>query len=114
MARLKGSKNKASFEFMQRFDELARDNIDPLKLMFQVAAGKADEPNKPVNDGDSSVLQPSINAPAFRVMAAKELLGLRYPKLKAIEIKDETEDQQLEISWLDDEEPDALEHQDDD
>ncbi len=100
MARPTGSKNKNTFEFFKRFDDLCQEHIDPLVLMFQIAAGKAKE-KQDIVKGDSGILQPSINSPSFRAMAAKELLCYRYPRLKAVEIREEIDDTQLEISFLD-------------
>ena len=96
MARPVGAMSSDRLEFFQRFDVLAKQHVDPLKLMFQIAQG---DPRQ-VGRGWEKM---------HRLIAARELLNYRYPKLKAIETTLDTEDKQLTITWLnDDGDPDSL------
>lgn len=87
MPRPAGSKNIATFEFAKRFDDLCKKHIDPLVLMFKIASGK----DKEVGDWGQD----------HRIEASKTLLNYRYPKLKAVEVFDDTDKQPLLIGWVD-------------
>ena len=94
MPRTKGAVNKGTLEFLQAYDKLAKRYIDPLELMFAIAA--KDPALKRNLEADEQITMQQ------RAFAAKELLSYRYPRLKAIELKEEKENTQLEIGWLDD------------
>lgn len=103
MARAVGSKNRNTYEFFARYDKLCTENIDPLQLMFQICAGKAEEVESltVLDEKGTPAIYKSINDAGFRVEAAKQLLSYRYPKLKSVELKTEQEDTQMDIGWLD-------------
>jgi hypothetical protein len=87
MARKEGSKNRNTLDFYQRFDKLCKTHGDPLILMFKIAGNKDSKISK---DFD----------PSHRLEAAKQLLSYRYPRLKAIEVDNKSDDKQIEITWL--------------
>jgi len=94
MPRTKGSLNKGTIDFLQAYDRLAAKYIDPLELMFAIASNDKGLQSELVEGEQITLSQ--------RSFAAKELLGYRYPRLKAIELQAEKENTQLEIGWLDD------------
>jgi len=87
MARTKGALNQATANFFARFDKYALTYVDPLELIFQVAA-KSPKAGRGWDNG-------------HRMTAAQTLMQYRYPRLKALEITDSTEKQSIQISWLD-------------
>jgi len=67
MARRKGIKNTSTTEFYQYYDELCEIYGDPLEVLF-------DMQGDPLIDDD------------VRIKAAKELIGYRHAKRRAIEV----------------------------
>lgn len=83
-----GSSNVRTIDFFRRFDELSKQHIDPLEFMFKIAA-------KSSGAGRGWTAN-------HRITAAQTLLAYRYPKLKTVEIMDNSESAKVQISWLDD------------
>lgn len=93
MARPVGSLNKSNSDFIQHFDKLSKKHIDPLVLMFKIAA---DDPDVQQVDSEGKLRPVRLE---FRSEAAKQLLKYRYPQLKAVEVKEALKDKQLTIAW---------------
>jgi len=87
MSRPEGSANKRHLEFLKRFEALAAQYVDPMELLFQVAA-KSPKAGKGWDTG-------------HRLSSAQTLMGFRYPKLRALEITEANETPKIQISWLD-------------
>jgi hypothetical protein len=96
MARPHGSASTDRIEFFKKFDKLAKDHIDPLMFMFEVCKGES-KSTEPVT---GKVTRTDWEK-QFRLQAGRELIGYRYPKLKAIEQAIDVGDGQLSITWLD-------------
>ena len=95
MARPLGATNEARVEFFIKFDKLARDHVDPLRLMFEISKGRT-----------SANVEAGIKSEKWekhlRFQAARELVSYRYPKLKATEQSIDVGDGQLTINWITD------------
>lgn len=87
MARPVGATGVKTQDFLKRFEEYSRTYVDPMELLFQIAA-------KHKNAGKSW-------DNSHRLSAASTLMSYRYPRLKALEITDATETPKIQISWLD-------------
>ena len=84
MARTKGSRNKKTTSFLERWDQLSRKHGDPAEYLFQVMTNTVP---KETHDGRT------------RVAAAVTLMQYRYPRLKATEISLGEGRGQLQLSW---------------
>jgi hypothetical protein len=87
MGRPAGALNQANRQFFERFDKYCQNYIDPLELLFQVAAK-----SRKAGTGWET---------GHRMTAAQTLMQYRYPRLKALEISDGTNTPAIQISWLD-------------
>ncbi len=87
MSRTIGSTNSRTIDFIARFDKYSRDYVDPMELLFQVAAKHKDAGRGWEN--------------GHRLQAAQCLMQYRYPRLKALEIVDAADTPRVQISWLD-------------
>lgn len=66
--RQKGAKNKATLEFKDKWDALAKKYGDPIEALFKMSFDKELDQ-------------------AHRITALKEVCAYRYPKLKSVEHK---------------------------
>ena len=87
MSRTLGAANRNNIEFLKKFDAFSRAYIDPMELLFQIASK-----SKKCGTGWSN---------SERLSSASTLMQYRYPRLKALEIQDNTDAPNIQISWLD-------------
>jgi len=87
MSRTLGAANRNNLEFLRKFDGLCKEYIDPLEFLFQIASK-----SKKAGTGWTN---------PERLSSASTLMQYRYPRLKALEIQDNTDAPNIQISWLD-------------
>lgn len=95
MARTPGSLNVRTLDFFIKFEECVRQyDHHPVEFLFRIAAG----------------LDKSEDWGTHRLTAAQKLVDIRYPKVKMVEVKDlsvdeDSDQDEMTFSW---QEPEQL------